>query len=216
MKPYDDAINLTKEHLMGAIICADIELTSEYMDLILIGASTGGPQAIEQILAGLPVNFSIPIIIVQHLPSGFVQRFVKRLDNTSKLTVSEAVEGDVLAGGNVYVSSGGMNLELIPKRRSITVCYSARNKAEKFCPSVNLACLSAAKLKNKKILTLILTGIGDDGLKGARVLRELGNDVWAQTKSECTVYGMPKMVVEKKVANKILALEEMVTELRSL
>lgn len=216
MKRLDEPLSLTKMHLMNAIICADIELISEDMDLILIGASTGGPQAIEKILVGLPASFSIPIIIVQHLPSGFVQRFVKRLNDSCQLSVSEAKEGDVVVGGNVYVSSGGMNLQLILKRRRMTVCYSERSKGEKFCPSVNLACLSAAKLKNKKILTMILTGIGDDGLEGAGVLRKLGNEVWAQTKSGCTVYGMPKMVAEKKIANKVLALEEMISELRSL
>ncbi len=182
-------------------------------ELLLIAASTGGPTALEKVLSGLTMKPNVPILIVQHMPAGFTKNFASNLNNKQlSVTVSEAEEGDILRKGHVYIAPGGWHMRLNSKR---TIVLDDGDYVNGVKPSADVLFASVAKyFKGKKIMTVILTGMGSDGKEGVRLLKEECNCYCiAQNEESCTVYGMPRAVVEANLCDKTFHLNNIASKI---
>ncbi|WP_286239944.1 protein-glutamate methylesterase/protein-glutamine glutaminase [Neptuniibacter halophilus] len=175
--------------------------------LVVIGSSTGGPAALQQILTQLPANFPHPILLVQHMPKTFTSVFASRLDQQCNIAVKEAEDGDRLMPGRALLAPGGHQMIIDPRNKDVIRIMPGDERLT-YKPSVDVTYASAAKSYASKVLAIILTGMGADGCDGARLLRQQGATVWAQNKESCTIYGMPQAVVNAGLANEILDLTE--------
>lgn len=186
---------------------------SSAFKIIVIGASTGGPVAVQTITSALPENFPVPILIVQHMPAAFTKPFARRLDALSKLMIKEAEDGDILTAGKIYVAPGGkqMVLESANTRQVLRIRESFEN--EQYKPSVDITYKSVSKVFGKAALAVILTGMGSDGREGASKLKTCGSEIWAQDEHTSVVYGMPQAVIEAGLADRVLPITEIARQL---
>lgn len=177
-------------------------------DLLVIGASTGGPQAITRLLRSLPAEFPIPIAVVVHLPAGFTQSFAERLDSECALAVVEASEGVRLTAGIAVIARGGLHLQV---RRDEAGLYGSidASPATLHRPSVDQLFSSAAVAAPGRVLAVVLTGMGDDGLVGSRRLAETGAEILVETEASCVIYGMPRVVHEAGLASAQFRIDDM-------
>lgn len=164
--------------------------------LLAIGASTGGPVAIQKFLTSLPSNFSIPITITQHMPGTFTGAFAQRMNSLSKLEVLEAENGVLLKPGKVYIAPGGKQMLIEGTASHPKVRIKDTDARLQYAPSVDLTYGSAAKVFGRQVLAIVLTGMGADGREGARILKQAGAKVWTQDEASCVVYGMPMSVAK--------------------
>jgi len=187
--------------------------TERKVGIVSIGTSTGGPKALQEIIPKLPKDFPVPIVIAQHMPPNFTKPFAERLDQLSQLSVKEAEEGEAIKPGIVYVAPGRGHMRL--KRRGIETLVTISEDKEEFIyrPSVDALMLSVADCFPGRSLGVILTGMGNDGAKGCKKIKESGGRVFAQNEESCVVYGMPRAVIEAGIADKVVSLEEMAGEI---
>jgi len=184
--------------------------------VVAIGSSTGGPQALQAILMGLPENFPGAVVVAQHMPQFFTKPFSERLNLSCGLTVREARDGDEVQVGVVLVAPGGQHLTFqVFSSGAVQVKVSHEPAELLYRPSVDLLLGSAANIFGRKVLGVILTGMGQDGLEGARAIRANGGRVLAQDEASCIVYGMPKAVAEEGCADQIVSLPQMAAEIES-
>jgi len=183
--------------------------------IIVIGASTGGPSAIQEIVTLLPKSFSIPVLIIQHMPAAFTGPFARRLNSMSQLDIKEAEDGDVIMNGKVFIAPGGKQtfVEEHAGRKVIRVRNSAEN--EQYKPCVDVSFQSISSVYGKSSLAIVLTGMGYDGRAGAAQLKKSGSSIWAQDEQSCVVYGMPHAVVEAGLVDRILPITEIARQLAS-
>ena len=167
--------------------------------VVVIGASTGGPAVLENLVRHLPEGMPVPVVIAQHMPHMFLQAFAKRLNGLSKLTVQVAEEGEVLKPGNVYFSHGEANLCLEYRRASklIRASYTSESWDEFNFPSVDCLFHSASKAMGSEVLGVILTGMGRDGGRGLEAIAKAGGCTMGQDEDSCVVYGMPAFARSK-------------------
>lgn len=184
--------------------------------MLVIAASTGGPVAIQKILASLPQRISIPILLVQHMPGNFTQSFAERLNQNSDIEVREAKNGDHLQPGLALLAPGGFQMEIDRAKAIDTVVIRTSKENENYRPCVDTTLSSIASNIQGHVLAVVLTGMGADGKMGADMLKKKGGSVWAQTEDSCTVYGMPKAVIEANLADRVLDLEVIASELAAL
>lgn len=188
---------------------------SKRVELLAIGCSTGGPEALERVLPLLPATFPVPVVVVQHMPPMFTGLLAARLNNRCALEVVEAAEGDVLRPGRVLIAPGGRHLVL---RRSggRTVVELNDDPPENFCrPAVDPMFRTAAEVYGPGVLATVLTGMGTDGRKGAEAVRSSGGSVLAQDAASSVVWGMPGAVVEAGLADQVLPLASVATGITS-
>lgn len=178
--------------------------------LVVIGTSTGGPIALQQVLTKLPKNFPLPLLLVQHMPASFTPAFAQRLNQLCNITVQEAVDGDALAPGTALLAPGGRQMELEQCNGAARVRIQDI-AGQIYKPSVDVTLTSLARTMPNQVLAVILTGMGADGREGARLLKRGGSSVWAQDEQSCVVYGMPLAVVEAGLADQVLPLSEIGT-----
>lgn len=182
-------------------------------DLLVIGASTGGPRALAQILTHLPADFPVPIVIVQHMPPVFTKQFATRLDQVVPLDVSEATEGAAAEPGRVLIAPGDYHLTLSVDG-SQWVCRLHQSPPENSCrPAVDVLFRSAAEVAGSNCLGLVLTGMGRDGHRGAEWIVSAGGTVLAQDEATSVVWGMPRAVIEAGLADAVLPIHAMPAEL---
>lgn len=189
------------------------QLTSE---VLLVGCSTGGPDALSRVLEELPGTLPVPVLVVQHMPPLFTAMFAERLDRVSALSVREAAEGDVPKAGEVLVAPGGFHLRV---RRSAGVvrAHLDDGPAENFCrPAVDVLFRSAAQAYGGAATALILTGMGSDGLLGCRLLAAAGARVVVQDEASSVVWGMPGAVATAGLAHDVLALDDIAGKLAAV
>jgi two-component system, chemotaxis family, protein-glutamate methylesterase/glutaminase len=177
--------------------------------LVVLGASTGGPQALTTLLAELPVDFPVPLAIVLHMPVGYTAALSKRLDGLCALDVIEAHEGAMLRPGLVVVARAGMHLKIAGTPGDARVQLDAAPLDTPHRPAVDVLFKSAALTHGARALGVVMTGMGDDGLLGSRALREAGGRVITEAESSCVVYGMPRAVVEAGLSDRSVPLEGM-------
>jgi two-component system chemotaxis response regulator CheB len=177
--------------------------------VVVMGASTGGPQALTRLLKALPASFPVPIALVVHMPHGFTSSFAKRLDTECALDVLEAYQGLELRPGLAVVARAGMHLKLEARGGGCFADLDVRPVTTQHTPAVDVLFESAAGAFGADVLAVILTGMGSDGLEGARAIHARGGLVLAEAESSCVVYGMPRCVVEADLAAAVVRLEGM-------
>ena len=188
-------------------------LTAARAEIGVIGASTGGPIAIQRILERLPADFPIPIVVVQHMPVGFTGPFAERLDRLCRLQVSEAVEGDRLRPGRVLVAPAGRHLRITSK---LSVTLSAAPGELKHIPSVDFTMKSAAQARPGKVLGVLLTGMGSDGAEGMTAIRASGGVTLGESEASCVVFGMSRAADQRGGVDCLLPLAEIISFLEGV
>jgi two-component system chemotaxis response regulator CheB len=172
-------------------------------ELCVIGASTGGPAAIQALLEQLPTDFPAPIAIVQHMPVGFTLPFAERLNGLCRLTVREAIQGERLEPGLVVIAPAGQHLTVTS---SLVVTLSPEPRTARHTPSVDLLFASAARARPGLVLGVLLTGMGEDGAQGLGLIRASGGMTIAESEESCAVFGMPRVAVERGAVEHVLPL----------
>src|ERR1700686_50510 len=171
--------------------------TAVVPSIIAIGTSTGGPKALQDLLSALPGDLPIPILIVQHMPVGFTGPFAKRLDGICPLDVHEAINGELVEAGHVYLAPAGKHLTV--RRRSVSevvVCLSLLPANALHTPSVDVMMRSLAEVFHSSAMGIILTGMGADGTEGMQAIFREGGQTLGQDQASCVVYGMPRSCEE--------------------
>ena len=172
--------------------------------VIGIGASTGGPMALQELMRVVPHEFFPPVVVVQHLPEKFTHEFAMQLDAVSSLTIVEAADGMVLNSGSVYVAPGGVHLQLDAHARLII----NDGPPVHYCkPSVDVLFHSLARHYGPSVLAMVLTGMGEDGAAGALAIKRAGGAVVAQDEASSVVFGMPAAAIKAGAADQVLSLE---------
>jgi len=180
---------------------------------VAIGASTGGPKALDHLLSSLPASLPAPVLVVQHMPPGFTRSFAERLNRRSPLLVKEAEEGDVVLPGRAYVAPGDHHM-LVEKRAGreiIRLDKSPRVKGLR--PSADVTMRSVADIYGAGSIGVILTGMGSDGTEGLRAIKERGGVTIAQDRATSIIYGMPRAAVESGCVDKVLPLDKIPGEI---
>jgi two-component system chemotaxis response regulator CheB len=177
------------------------------IDLLAIGCSTGGPDALTAVLQGLPTALPVPVVVTQHMPPLFTKMFAERLNRSTPLTVVEAEDGMTLDPGTVYIAPGDKHLVLY-RRGTATLTQLSGAPQENSCrPAVDVMFRSASSLFGAAVYAVVLTGMGHDGRAGAKVLRAAGAEVLAQDEASSVVWGMPGAVVGAGLADAVLPLD---------
>jgi two-component system, chemotaxis family, protein-glutamate methylesterase/glutaminase len=179
-------------------------------ELCVVGASTGGPAALQRILERIAPDFPLPMVIVQHMPVGFTRPFAERLNALSPLHVSEAVEGERLMPGQVRIAPAGSHVRLTS---ALAVVLSGEPSDAKHVPSIDVTMKSAARARPGRTLGILLTGMGDDGADGMATIRAGGGLTIAESEESCVVYGMPRAAHARGGATWMLPLPEIVSAL---
>ncbi len=178
--------------------------------VVAIGVSTGGPNALVDLVARLPKNFGAPIVVVQHMPAAFTKMLAERLQAESELTVCEAREGQVLQAGSVYVAPGGLHMALRRGDSGGDLVVLNDNEPESSCrPAVDVLFRSVAELYRERALAVVLTGMGQDGLRGSQAIKASGGTILVQDQATSVVWGMPGAIVNAGLAGAVLPIGEM-------
>jgi two-component system, chemotaxis family, protein-glutamate methylesterase/glutaminase len=188
-------------------------LAAARCELCVIGASTGGPIALQRIFERLPARFPLPIVVVQHMPAGFTGPFANRLNRLSRLEVSEGVEGDRLSPGRVLLAPAGRHLRITS---SLGTVLAAGSADARHIPSVDVTMKSAARARPGRVLGILLTGMGSDGAEGMATIRASGGLTIGESESSCVVYGMPRAAEQRGAVDCMLPLPEIITFLEGL
>jgi two-component system chemotaxis response regulator CheB len=183
--------------------------------VVLLGASTGGPPAIERILRDLGASISVPVAIVQHMPAGFTRAFAERLNAYLPLQVREAMNGEPLLPGTVYIAPGGMHLTLVWDGSGLKAVLDVEPAAT-HRPSVDVLFASAAVAVGRRAVAVLLTGMGHDGARGMAVLAQAGARTLAQDEATSVIYGMPRAAVLAGAVGESLPLGEIGGRLQEL
>lgn len=182
--------------------------------LVLIGASTGGPVALQKILSALPGNFPYPILLVQHMPNTFTTAFAERLNRICEIEVREAQDGDALKPGVALLAPGGKQM-LLDDRGGV-VHISDGNDKFQYKPCVDVTFGSAARGIKGRMLAIVLTGMGADGREGCKLLKKDNAVIWTQDEESCVVYGMPQAVDLAGLSNASLSVDEIARYLKDI
>lgn len=186
------------------------------LELLVVVASTGGPVALQKILTQLPSHCSFPILIVQHMPHNFTKIFSERLNQLCQINVKEAEQDDVLKPGLALIAPGGMQIEVNAGFAKKRVMLREKKVGEIYSPCADITLSSIAKNYSSNVLTVVLTGMGADGKEGAIKLKKKGFSIWAQNEESCTIYGMPKAIVEANLADQVYSLDEISNKFNKL
>ena len=170
--------------------------TSAGTEAVLIGTSTGGPPALQQVLTALPADFPCPILIVQHMPVGFTASLAERLNRLCSLHVKEAVDGERLSRGTAYLAPAGQHLKLTREGGVLRAKLDLKPEGTLHRPSVDTLLETAAEVCGSKCLAAVLTGMGRDGAVGAAALAGAGSRIVVESEESAIVFGMPKAVLE--------------------
>ncbi len=184
------------------------------IDVLAIGVSTGGPNALADFLPSIPKDFPVPIVLVQHMPPVFTKCLADRLSLKCELPVHEGVAGAVLKAGEIWIAPGDFHMVVVKKGMTIELAMNQDERENSCRPAVDVLFRSVAKVYGKHSLAVILTGMGQDGLRGCEVIREIGGQVVVQDEATSVVWGMPGAVAHAGLAEKILPLSEIASEIR--
>ena len=178
--------------------------------VVLIGTSTGGPRALQEVITKIPKNIQAPILIVQHMPAGFTKSLATRLDQLSEIVVKEAEQGDILKNGVAYIAPGGYHLKLKKVGTSFGIDLDNQELPRSgHRPSVDVMFENISKFNEFDKIAVIMTGMGYDGSKGLKALKDTGNVIAiAESAETCIVYGMPKAAVETQLVDEVADVDE--------
>ena len=180
------------------------------VDIVVIGISTGGPQALKMLIPKLPAELAVPVAIVLHMPVGYTDLYARKLNEQSALTVLEARGGEVVTVGNVYLAPAGRHMTLRRTAAGQVVTHlDVRPLDTPYRPSVDTLFQSAADAYGSRVLGIVMTGMGSDGREGAAWIKAKGGTVITESESSCVVYGMPRSIVEAGLSDGDVPLDGM-------
>jgi len=185
-------------------------------DVVVVGASTGGPPALQALIPALPADLSAGVVVVQHIPAGFTRPLAGRLDAVSGLSVREAEQGDRVRPGEVLIAPGGRHLTFAKRGGEMVVVLDSEPSDAVHRPSVDVTMQSAAALWGRRCSGVLLTGMGSDGAWGMWSIRARGGWTIAESEESCVVYGMPRAAVELGAASEIVSLGKIATRLAAI
>ncbi len=181
---------------------------SGLVNLVAIGISTGGPQALAFLIAQLPANLSVPVAIVLHMPVGYTEMYARRLNDISLLKVVEASEGQLLEPGVVFIAAAGRHLTFVRQNDgTVRTHLDARPFDTLHRPSVDVMFQSAAEVFGNRVLGVVMTGMGSDGTQGSAWIKSRGGTILTEAEESCIVYGMPRSVVEAGLSDQSIPLD---------
>jgi two-component system, chemotaxis family, protein-glutamate methylesterase/glutaminase len=182
-------------------------------EVVVIGASTGGPPALQAIIPRLPEHLGAAVLVVQHMPVGFTRSLAERLDRRSAMTVREAEDGDAVVSGAVLVAPAGTHMKVRRRGAAVRVSLDDEPREALHRPSVDVLMASVARAYGKRALGVVLTGMGSDGVAGLRAIRDAGGRTLAESEETCVIYGMPKAAVEAGVVDESVPLPRVADEI---
>ncbi|MGG6265936.1 protein-glutamate methylesterase/protein-glutamine glutaminase [Leptolyngbya sp. AN03gr2] len=182
-------------------------------EIVAIGVSTGGPNALSALLSELPIDFPVPIVIVQHLPSTFTKLLAERLTTKSPLPVHEAITGAALSPGTIWIAPGDFHLRIEQTPFSEKLVLDQSPPQNSCRPSVDVLFESVAEVYGDRTLGIILTGMGQDGLRGCQLIRDRNGQILAQDEASSVVWGMPGYVANAGLADAVLPLDQIMSEM---
>jgi two-component system chemotaxis response regulator CheB len=180
---------------------------------VAIGVSTGGPNALNDVIPDLPGDLAVPVLIVQHMPTLFTQILADRLNGRSALTVSEAADGDTVEPGGVWIAPGGHHMVVKREGQRVRITINDDPPENSCRPAVDPLLRSIVAVYGGRALGVIMTGMGQDGLRGIEQLREAGGPVLVQDEDTSVVWGMPGIVAREGLADEILPLPRIAPEI---
>jgi two-component system chemotaxis response regulator CheB len=183
------------------------------VDVVTIGVSTGGPNALAELLPALPANFPVPIVLVQHMPQNFTKLLADRLNTKSELTIKECEDGDILQPSHVYIAPGDYHMYVEQKKDDVVALTNQAPQENSCRPAVDVLFRSVAKVFGRNALAVVLTGMGQDGMHGAQHIQSRGGQVIVQDEASSVVWGMPGFVVKSNSADAILPLDKIAGEI---
>jgi two-component system chemotaxis response regulator CheB len=183
------------------------------VEVVAIGVSTGGPKALDVVLQQLPASLAVPVLVVQHMPTIFTRLLAERLDSRSALAVVEAEEGMVVRGGGVFVAPGGRHMGVKRAGADVRIVLSDGPPENGCRPAADVLFCSAVEVFGGRVLGVVLTGMGRDGLRGSEQVRAAGGAVVAQTPASSVVASMPTAVIEAGLADAVVGLDSVAGEL---
>ena len=178
-------------------------------DIVLIGISTGGPQALKALIPRFPANFPVPVAMVLHMPVGYTELYAQKLNEMSQLRVKEAAEGDDIEAGTAYLAPAGRHLSFRRTGSRITAHLDVRPLDTPHRPAVDVLFQSAADIFGGRTLGVVMTGMGADGREGSAWIKARGGQIITEAEQSCVVYGMPRSVVEAGLSDAAAPLETM-------
>ena len=181
----------------------------ENIEAVVIGASTGGPKAIYNVITKFPKDIGIPIFIVQHMPAGFTKAFAERLNSNSEINVVQAQNGEIYEKNTAYVAPGGFHMEI---KNDGKIYLNKEPAIWGVRPAVDKLFKSASEVFKSRIVSVILTGMGRDGAEGTMVIKQNGGVTISEDESTCVIYGMPKMAYETGAVDFVIPLDEIADE----
>lgn len=186
------------------------------IDLIVIGCSAGGPPALQEILPVLPRDTTTAVLVAQHMPQRFTSLFAGRLDRLCALPVSEPKDGDRIAPGRIYIAAGGQQTTLDRQPPGIVFRVRPRAASERYAPSADLLMRSVAALFGSRVLAVLMTGMGGDGVAGLRAVKERRGRTMVESEETAAVFGMPRGAIRAGLADRVLPRREIALEMARL
>lgn len=175
------------------------------IDIVVIGASTGGPKALYNVITKLPPDLGVPVLVVQHMPEGFTRAFAERLNTFSKIKVKEATNEELIEKNTVYIAKGGFHMEVEENKRIILTkeppIWGVR-------PAVDKLFISVSRVYGSNVLSVVLTGMGKDGAQGTVAVKDRGGITISEDSSTCAIYGMPKAAFDTGKVDEVLPIYE--------
>jgi len=224
-----DAMEQVRRELIGKIVSltghrtapatgsapaiATRKLGGQRIDVLAIGVSTGGPQALAEVVPCLPADFPAPVVIVQHMPPLFTRLLAERLNSHSRLRVQEAEAGRALEPGQVWIARGDYHMAVAREGTSAVLQLNQELPENSCRPAVDVLFRSVAQVYGACVLGVVMTGMGADGARGAVNIREAGGEIIVQDEASSVVWGMPGAVVSAGAADKICPLQEIGQEI---
>jgi two-component system chemotaxis response regulator CheB len=183
------------------------------IDIVAVGVSTGGPNALEKLLSGLSADFPVPIVIAQHMPPMFTRLLAERLATKSRIAVQEGANDDMLRPGTAWVAPGDFHM-VLERRPSGVRIRTHQGQPENSCrPAADVLFRSVAEIFAERSLAVVMTGMGQDGLRGCEQIRRANGQIIVQDEASSVIWGMPGLVAEAGLADKIVPLDKLADEI---
>ena len=179
------------------------------VDVVVLGISTGGPQALRYLIAQFTPKFPVPLAVVLHMPVGYTAIFAEKLNELGGIPVREARDGEVLEPGVCILAQAGRHLHLNRSGKSVLTQLAGEPATTPHCPAVDVLFESAAEVYGPRVLGVVMTGMGDDGKKGAAAIKARGGKILTEAEESCVIYGMPRVVVEAGLSDAAFPLSAM-------
>ena len=191
--------------------------SADRADIVVIGISTGGPQALRQVIPRFPADFPVPLAVVLHMPIGYTEMYAERLNGISHMRVVEAKDGEPIDAGTMYLAPAGRHLSFRRDGDGVVRAHlDVRPSDTLHRPSVDVLFRSVADVYGARVLGVIMTGMGSDGLVGATHIKAKGGRIVTEAESSCVVYGMPRAVVEASMSDRVATLSEMASTIMEM